>query len=42
MNSHFRVELNIASNEPLPKIMEDKKGEDDIFSEMDPKERYAP
>ena len=42
MNSHFRVELNIASNEPLPKIMEDKRGEDEMFSEADPKEKFAP
>lgn len=42
MNLHFRMELNIGNSEPLPRIAEDKKGEDDVFSEGDPKERYPP
>jgi hypothetical protein len=42
MNQHFRIELNIGAHEPLPRIIEDKRGEDDIFSEGDPKEKYKP
>lgn len=42
MNQHFRLELNIGKNEPLPRISEDKHGEDEVFSEGDPRERYPP
>lgn len=42
INSHFRRELNIGANEPLPKILEDRKGEDEMLSETDPKEKFAP
>ena len=40
MTRHFRLELNIGHEEPLPKIMEDKRGEDELISETDPKERF--
>ena len=42
MTRHFRLELNIGTEEPLPKIMEDKRGEDDndLFSEGDPRDLY--
>ena len=40
MTRHFRLELNIGHDEPLPKIMEDKRGEDDLISETDPKDKY--
>ena len=34
MTRHFRLELNIGAEQPLPKIMEDKRGEDgDLLSE---------
>ena len=42
MNQLFRLELNIGNNEPLPRIVEDKRGEDDVFSEGDPREKYPP
>jgi hypothetical protein len=41
MNMHFRIELNI-NNEPLPRINEVKKEEEDIFSEEDFREKYPP
>ena len=40
MTRHFRLELNIGHDEPLPKIMEDKRGEDDLISEIDPTDKY--
>ena len=40
MTRHFRLELNIGHDEPLPKIMEDRRGEDDLISELDPKDKY--
>ena len=41
MTKHFRLELNVTQEEPLPKIMEDKRGEDDdLVSEADPRELY--
>jgi hypothetical protein len=41
MAKHFRLELNIGSEEPLPKIMEDRRGEDDeLISETDPRLKY--
>jgi hypothetical protein len=41
MTRHFRMELNIGAEAPLPKIMEDKRGEDgDMLSEADPRELY--
>ena len=40
MTRHFRLELNIGHEEPLPKIMEDKRGEDDLISETDPREKF--
>jgi hypothetical protein len=35
MNQHFRLELNIGSNEPLPRIKEVKREDEDMFSEGD-------
>lgn len=40
MTKYFRLELNIGNDEPLPKIKEDKQGEDDLISETDPREKY--
>lgn len=41
MTRHFRLELNIGAEQPLPKIIEDKRGEDgDLLSEQDPRELY--
>ena len=40
MTRHFRLELNIGHDEPLPKIMEDKRGEDDLISETDPRDKF--
>ena len=40
MTKHFRLELNIGQEKPLPKIMEDKRGEDDLISETDPREKF--
>ena len=40
MTRHFRLELNIGHEEPLPKIMEDKRGEDDLISETDPGDKF--
>ena len=40
MVKHFRLELNIGQEKPLPQIMEDKRGEDDLISETDPREKY--
>ena len=37
---HFRLELNIGQEKPLPKIMEDKRGEDDLISETDPRDKF--
>lgn len=42
MNQNFRLELNIGAVEPLPRIVEDKREEDDVFSEGDPREKYPP
>ena len=42
MAQHFRMELNIGSNEPLPRINEVKKEEEDIFSDDDFREKYPP
>lgn len=42
MNQHFRLELNIGSNEPLPRIKEVKKEDEDIFSEGDFRDKYPP
>ena len=41
-NQHFRLELNIGAAEPLPRIVEDKREEDDVFSEGDLNEKYPP
>lgn len=40
MTKHFRLELNIGNEKPLPRIMEDKRGEDDLISETDPREKF--
>lgn len=40
MTKHFRMELNIGQEKPLPRIMEDKRGEDDLISETDPRDKY--
>lgn len=41
MTKHFRLELNIGNEEPLPKILEDRRGEDDeLVSEADPRDLY--
>ena len=41
MAKHFRLELNIGSEDPLPKIREDRQGEEgDLISETDPREKY--
>lgn len=41
MTRHFRLELNIGSEEPLPRITEDKRGEDgELLSDTDPREKY--
>ena len=40
MTRHFRLELNIGHDEPLPKIMEDRRGEDDLISELDPRDKF--
>jgi hypothetical protein len=42
INQHFRLELNIGSNKPLPRIAEDKKEDDYMFSEGNPREKYPP
>jgi hypothetical protein len=34
--------LNISSNEPLPRIKEVKREDDDLFSEEDFREKYPP
>ena len=40
MTKHFRLELNIGQEKPLPKIMEEKHGEDDLISETDPRDKF--
>ena len=40
MTRHFRLELNIGHEEPLPQIMEDKRGEDELISETDPRDKF--
>lgn len=41
MARHFRLELNIGSEEPLPRIVEDHRGEDgDLITELDPRVKY--
>lgn len=40
MTKHFRLELNIGNEKPLPRILEDKRGEDDLISETDPREKF--
>lgn len=40
MCKHFRLELNIGQEKPLPQIVEDKRGEDDLLSETDPREKF--
>ena len=40
MTKHFRLELNIGQEKPLPKIMEDKIGEEDLISETDPRDKF--
>ena len=40
MTKHFRIELNIGQEKPLPKIMEEKHGEDDLISETDPRDKF--
>lgn len=40
MSKHFRLELNIGQEKPLPRIMEDKRGEDDLISETDPRDKF--
>ena len=40
MTKHFRLELNIGQEKPLPQIVEDKRGEDDLISEADPREKF--
>ena len=42
INQHFRLELNISSNEPLPRINEAKKEDEEVFSEVDFREKYPP
>jgi hypothetical protein len=37
----YRLELNVGSNEPLPRIKEVKE-EGDLFSEEDFREKYPP
>lgn len=41
MTRHYRLELNIGSEEPLHLITEDRRGEDnDLISETDPRDKY--
>ena len=41
MTKHYRLELNIGSEEPLHQITEDRRGEDnDLISETDPRDKY--
>lgn len=40
MTRHFRLELNIGQEKPLPRIVEDKRGEDDLISETDPRDKF--
>ena len=40
MTKHFRLELNIGNEKPLPRIVEDKRGEDDLISETDPRDKF--
>ena len=40
MTKHFRLELNIGQEKPLHKIMEDKREEDDLISETDPRDKF--
>ena len=43
MNQLYRLELNVSSNEPLPRIHEVRKeDEGEVFSEGDFRERYPP
>ena len=40
LTQHFRLELNIGQEKLMPKILEDKRGEDDLLSETDPRDKY--
>eukprot|EP00347_Sterkiella_histriomuscorum_P001867 403370376 len=43
MNQHYRLELNIGSNEPLPRIKEAKREEDtDVFFDQEYRKRMHP
>ena len=43
MAKHFRLELNIGSEEPLPKIVKDRRAEEgDLIAEPDPRVKYPP
>lgn len=42
MNQLFRMELNISSLEPLPRIAEAGKEEDEVLSHSDFRDKYAP
>ena len=43
MNQLYRLELNVSSNEPLPRIHEVRKDDEgEVFSEGDFRERYPP
>lgn len=40
MTKHFRLELNIGQEKPLPRILEELRGEDDLISEADPRDKF--
>lgn len=43
MTKHFRLELNIGSEEPLPKIVGESRAEErDLIAEQDPRVKYPP
>ena len=37
---YFRMELNLGQEKPLPKIIEDKRGEEDFVSDSDPRDKF--
>jgi hypothetical protein len=42
MNQHYRLELNIGSNEPLPRIKEVRREEEDVFFDPEFRKRILP
>jgi len=42
MNQHYRLELNIGSNEPLPRIKEVKREEEDVFFDPEFRKKIIP